>query len=143
MVGMITYSLLLSFLAKETLPIQHNSSSEKPAHEPFGGYLTILRDTPFISFIVAFTLVMFCAVMMWVLLGVYAKQNFGIPENLYGWIATTNAVMVILFQLPMTGFRSDIPILGDQSSEQLSTPWLLPVLLLVKVFGGSGAVWWS
>ena len=110
--GMVTYSLLLAFLAKETLPSQVDRSAEKPAHEPFGGYLAILRDFPFISFVVAFTLVMCCALMMWVLLGVYAKQNFAIPENLYGWIATTNAAMVILFQIPVTTISKRYPPLS-------------------------------
>jgi MFS family permease len=103
MVGMVTYSILLSFLAKETLPKKKNGSGERPPPEKYGGYLSILKDTPFISFIIAFTLVTSCAILVWVLLGVYAKQNYGIPENLYGWIATTNAVMVVLFQIPITG----------------------------------------
>jgi MFS family permease len=107
--GMVTYSLLLAFLAKETLPSKPVNGSVKPAHEPFGGYLAILRDIPFISFVVSFTLVISCAVMMWVLLGVYAKQNFGIPENQYGWLATTNAVMVILFQIPVTNRSKRYP----------------------------------
>ncbi len=109
MVGMVTYSILLSFLAKETLPEKQGSFGERPPHEKFGGYLPILRDMPFISFIIAFTLVTSCAILIWVLLGVYAKQNFGIPENLYGWIATTNAIMVVLFQLPITGISKRYP----------------------------------
>jgi len=36
------------------------------------------------------------------LLAVYAKQNYGISESLYGFIPTTNAVMVILFQMMVT-----------------------------------------
>jgi MFS family permease len=109
MVGMITYSILLSFLAKETLPKKKESDSEKPAPERFGGYLSILKDAPFMSFVIAFTLVTSCAVLVWVLLGVYAKQNFGIPENQYGWIATTNAIMVVLFQIPITGISKRYP----------------------------------
>jgi len=37
-----------------------------------------------------------------VLLAVYVKQNFGIPENMYGLLPTTNAVMVLLLQLWIT-----------------------------------------
>jgi MFS family permease len=109
MVGMVTYSILLSLLAKETLPKKIESVAEEPARERFGGYLSILRDIPFISFVIAFTLLLFCAALIWVLLGFYTKQNFAIPENLFGWIATTNAVMVILFQIPITGVSKRYP----------------------------------
>jgi len=109
MVGMVTYSVLLSFLAKETLPQKTESGAEKLTPEKFGGYVSILKDFPFISFVIAFTLVTSCAVLIWVLLGVYAKQNFGIPENQYGWIATTNAIMVVLFQIPITGISKRYP----------------------------------
>jgi MFS family permease len=44
-----------------------------------------------------------------VLLGVYSKQNFAIPENQYGWIATTNALMVIFFQIPVTRISKRYP----------------------------------
>lgn len=100
--GMITYSLLFSLLAKETLPTVKNDAKIKIRPEGFGGYLSISRDLPFISFVIAFTLVTCCAVLIWVLLSVYAKQNFGIPESQYGWIATTNAVLVVLLQMPVT-----------------------------------------
>ena len=110
--GMVTYSLLLAFLAKETLPGKQNNHTDKPARERFGGYPSILKDIPFMSFIVAFTLVTFCAVTMWVLLGVYSKQNFSIPESQYGWIATTNALMVIFFQIPVTSVSKRYPNLG-------------------------------
>ena len=39
---------------------------------------------------------------IWVLLAVYAKTNFGLPEYLYGWIPTTNAVMCVVVQFPVT-----------------------------------------
>ncbi len=43
-----------------------------------------------------------CAKLIWVLLGVYAKQNYQIPENQFGLIATTNAVLVVALQYPVT-----------------------------------------
>jgi hypothetical protein len=41
--------------------------------------------------------------MLWILLPVYAKTNFGLPESLYGWIPTTNALMCVFLQFPVTG----------------------------------------
>ena len=69
-VGMTLYSLLLAIFAHETLPsrqpgYQPKPEIETPQKEKYGGYLTILKDTPFISFILTFTLVSICASLIW------------------------------------------------------------------------------
>lgn len=98
--GMLIYSVLVTIFAVETLP--QRAAGEPHPKERFGGYGQILSDRPFMSFVVAFTLNQLCAAMIWVLLGVYAKQNYNVPENLYGLIPTTNALMVVLFQVWVT-----------------------------------------
>ena len=40
--------------------------------------------------------------MMWTLMAVYAKENYSLPENQYGLLQTTNAAMVVFFQVGMT-----------------------------------------
>jgi MFS family permease len=40
--------------------------------------------------------------MVWILMPVYAKTNFGLPEALYGWIPTTNAIMCVFVQFSVT-----------------------------------------
>jgi MFS family permease len=45
-----------------------------------------------------------CAVLIWVLMGVYAKEEYHIPENQYGLLAMTNALMVVFFQVYVTRF---------------------------------------
>jgi len=40
--------------------------------------------------------------LMMVLLPVYVKENFGVPESSYGFILATNAAMVVLFQYGVT-----------------------------------------
>lgn len=97
---LITYSLIMALFARETLPDQ--AESKKKKDEPFGGYGQILHDKLFVSFAFAFTLTQVCATLIWVLLGVYAKQNYQIPENQFGLIATTNAVLVVALQFPIT-----------------------------------------
>jgi len=42
------------------------------------------------------------AAMLMVLLPVYAKEQFGVPENRYGFIMATNAAMVVLLQYGVT-----------------------------------------
>ncbi len=100
-VGLITYSLLLVFLAKETLQKDLNLVAVK---ERFGGYGSIFRDKPFINFNLIFTLTAVTASMIWVLLAVYTKQNYGIPEKVYGFIPATNAIMVVTLQILITRF---------------------------------------
>jgi MFS family permease len=40
--------------------------------------------------------------LVWILMPVYAKTNFGLSEALYGWIPTTNALMCVFIQYPVT-----------------------------------------
>jgi len=105
--GMIIYSLLLTFFAHETLPGQALASQQPD--EPFGGYGRIFSDRKFMPFAAAFTLTQVCSALIWVLLSVYLKNNFKISESLYGFIPTTNALMVILFQISVTQVTKRFP----------------------------------
>jgi MFS family permease len=96
--GMILYSLLLAFFARETLPPRPGSSGTITPHERFAGYPAILRDKAFVSFLITFTMVTICAVLMWTIMPVYANRTFGISENIYKWIPATNAIMVVTLQ---------------------------------------------
>jgi len=98
--GMVIYSLLLAFFALETLP-QHISSSTEVT-KPLGGYLQVLRDTQFLTFIGAFILTQMCATMICILMPVYANGIFNVPESQYGFIPTTNALMVVFLQVFVT-----------------------------------------
>ena len=97
--GLILYGLLLAFLAYETLPPQ---TTVQAFTRTFRGYLDVLRDRPFLSFVSTFILVQMSGVLMWVLLPVYAHDQFQIPESQYGLIPTTNALMVVFFQVFVT-----------------------------------------
>ena len=90
----------MALFARETLP--ESSDSGDKEEDQFGGYGQILQDKLFVSFALAFTLTQVGVTLIWVLLGVYAKQNYQIPENQFGLIATTNAVLVVALQFPVT-----------------------------------------
>ena len=103
--GLGIYGLLIATLARETLPQQAAVPPESlamPARERFGGYGQVLRDRPYTAFILAFIFSQMSAAIMWVLLSVYAKTNFGVPESRYGMIPMTNALMVVVLQIPFT-----------------------------------------
>ncbi len=99
------YGILLAYLAIETMP--QSKSIHMVANQPkekYGGYLEIAKDKPFVLFAMAFLLVKICSAFIWTLLPIHAKQNFGIPENLYGFIPTTNAIMIVSLQIFITRF---------------------------------------
>lgn len=98
--AMCINAVQLALFTRETLPEQVKKDERTP--DAFGGYGKIWADKLFVSFIAAVTLITICAAMMFVLLGVYAKTNFNVPENQYGWIATTNALLVITLQFAVT-----------------------------------------
>lgn len=104
--GMIVYGLLFTFLAIETLP---GKTSSQSIAQTFLDYFEVLRDRPFLSHAITFILVQISAVFIWVLLPVYTHDQFGIPENRYGFIPTTNALMVVLFQVMVTRITRKYP----------------------------------
>jgi MFS family permease len=110
--GLTIYSLLMLFLARETLPVSISTlqhANLKPVKERLGGYEQIIKDGQLMRFLLSFTMIQFCAVMIWQILPKYAYDNFSIPENLYGWIPTTNAMMVVLFQVLITSRTRRFP----------------------------------
>lgn len=97
--GMTIYGVLLAFKARETLPTSATVVKNKGLFE---GYGKIFRHTEFMGFTAAFTFTSMLASLVWILLPVYANESFGIPENQYGFIPTTNAVMVVALQYVVT-----------------------------------------
>jgi MFS family permease len=99
-IGLCAFSLLMALFARETLP---EKESETPLESTgIRSYGVIFADKTFLPFVLAFTLAQIGSTILWVLLGVYAKQNFGILENQYGFIPMTNALMVVLLQVLVT-----------------------------------------
>lgn len=112
-VGLAIYGLLIAFLARETLPQREKQQigDTEAVKERFGGYGRIFADRAYLLFILAIIFSQISASIMWVLLSVYTKTLFGIPENRYGMIPVTNALMVVLFQLPVTAITKRFPAL--------------------------------
>jgi MFS family permease len=109
------------------------AQAARPA-ERFAGYERVLRNGRFMGFALAYTFAGMCYSFMWMLLPVYAKDNFGVPENMYGFIPATNAVMVVVLQYAVTGVTRRFNLL-----------WVLAVGSLFFAIGvgsvGLGAAW--
>jgi len=94
----LTYALLVAVFMRETIPQWPAEDRAKQAR----GYGPVLRDRPFLAFCVAYSFAGMAYSLMMVLLPVYVKENFGVPESSYGFILATNAAMVVLFQYGVT-----------------------------------------
>ena len=95
------YGLITLFFLRETLVRDPNAKHEN-LRDQIQVYRQALTNKPFAHMVGAFTLMEICAALMWVLLAVYVKQNFGIAEATYSWLPTTNALMVVFLQVFIT-----------------------------------------
>jgi MFS family permease len=101
--GFLSYSVLLFFLAKETLVVTPKpAASQRGAQSMLHSYSPVVRDKSFMAFMVSLSIGLIAPTLLWVLMAIYSKTNYGIPENLYGWIPTTNALMCVFIQYPVT-----------------------------------------
>lgn len=66
------------------------------------GYGPLLRDRPFLMLWGLYILMQIANSMVFVLLGVYIKENYAISEDRYGLIIGVNALMVVFFQYAVT-----------------------------------------
>ena len=99
--GMGVYGLLMALFGRETLHAdQKDARKEKIGW--LGGYEKVLADKAFTPVIGLMMLGWVTATLMWILMPIYANTNFGVPENLYGWIPTTNALLVVSLQVLIT-----------------------------------------
>ncbi len=98
--------LLTIFLIKETKP---EVPEEVEVARPGGGYGVIFRDSPFLAFCGASTLLWMAYMPFMQLLPVYMKESYGILESGFGLIMTVNALMVVFFQFAVTRVTEKYP----------------------------------
>lgn len=99
----IAYGILMVFvliMIQETKPASIEHTDDTPIITKGYGY--ILRDTVFMGIFTMFMLVMFGNTQIFVLLPVFAKENYGLVESQYSLLLTINATMVVLFQYIIT-----------------------------------------
>jgi MFS family permease len=106
--GLFIFGLLILVFAVETLSASLKEEA-KGKQERWGGYSQILKDLPFLTAITNMTFGLITASLMWVLLPVHATKVVGIPKQLYGFIPTTNALMVVLLQVLVTQWTKRHP----------------------------------
>jgi len=147
--GFITYSLLLFFQAKETLVIteHHDTTTRLTGKEVFKSYSRVFQDKAYMTFVVLVSIGLIAPTLIWILMPVYAKTNYGIPEGLYGWIPTTNALMCVFVQyfvtrltrrhktLPVVGVGMLIYAIGTGSVALMTGFWGFWLSMVILTFG--------
>lgn len=147
--GFMTYSLLLFFQAKETLVIteHHDTTTPLTGKEVFKSYARVFQDKAYMTFVALISIGLIAPTLMWILMPVYAKTNYGIPEGLYGWIPTTNALMCVFVQyfvtrltrrhktLPVVGVGMLIYALGTGSVALMTGFWGFWLSMVILTFG--------
>jgi MFS family permease len=107
----ILFTLLILFFVAET--VSKPSQMEEVRSE--GGYGPIFRDRSFLVFCGVYVLAAMAYSLMMVLLPVYAKENFGVAEQQFGFIMATNAAMVVFLQYTVTRISErfhNLPVLA-------------------------------
>lgn len=102
----LLFALLILFFVRETAPQRQPQSDQQPKPTPqkqdAGGYGQVLRNRTFVAFCSAYVLASMAYSLMMVLLSIYAKENFAMPEQRFGLIMSANAFIVVLFQFSVT-----------------------------------------
>jgi len=147
--GFITYSLLLFFQAHETLVITEHyvTPTLLTGKEVFNSYSRVFQDKPYMIFVAQVSIGLIAPTLLWILMPVYAKTNFGILEAQYGWIPTTNALMCVFIQyfvtrvtrryktLPVVGVGMLIYAVGTGSVALMTGFWGFWLSMVILTFG--------
>ena len=107
-VGLFLFGLLVVFFAVETLPAEQKAINHQEK-DRWGGYGRILKDWPFTTMTLNVAFGLITASLIWILMPVYGTKVIGIPKQLYGFIPTTNALMVVFLQVFVTQWTNKYP----------------------------------
>lgn len=86
----------------ETKPELHAHEKSESFLKTITGYRFVVRDAAFMSFIVANILMLIVYQQMYNSLSVYLRDNHGIDPRGYGFLMTTSAITVVIFQFWLT-----------------------------------------
>jgi MFS family permease len=95
-------ALMVFLLIPETKPATPEGKEGESTIETFKGYLQVLRDGKFMAFTFVCFLTWLAYMNMNTTLGVFLRDQHGVPESGYGWIISINAAMVVLLQFPIS-----------------------------------------
>jgi len=95
-------ALVIARTIPETKPKPHAHEESQSFLQTFTGYRFVLRDTAFISFIMANIIMLIVYQQMYGSLSVYVRDFHGLTPQHYGWLMMTSAITVVIFQFWLT-----------------------------------------
>lgn len=99
-------ALIIYAAIKETKKPREESAPQESLGQTFKGYFRVLRDSAFTWFLLASMLSVIVYMQMNTTLAVYLRDVHGTTEQMFGYILSLNAAMVVLFQFPITRWIS-------------------------------------
>jgi len=102
-------AFLFYLLIAETKPEARPDAKPESIFETFKGYGSVLKDYAYIAFLVASILMGLVYQQMYNSLSVYLRDNHAIDPGGYGFLLTSSAIIVILFQFSMTRLIKNKP----------------------------------
>jgi len=89
---------IVLFALPETKPKAHANAKPETMKQTFAGYGRVFKDTPFVAFIGVTIMMSLVYMNMNTTLGVFLRDQHGLPEVGYGSLLSINAIIVVLFQ---------------------------------------------
>lgn len=100
-ISLISAAIVL-FALPETKPQAQAHTKPETMKQTFAGYGRVFKDTPFLAFIGVTVMMTLVYMNMNSTLGVYLRDQHGLPEIRYGWLLSINAIMVVALQFWVT-----------------------------------------
>ncbi len=100
-ISLISAAIVLLALP-ETKPQALPHTKPETMKQTFAGYGRVFKDTPFLAFIGVTVMMTLVYMNMNSTLGVFLRDQHGLPEIRYGWLISINAMIVVLFQFWVT-----------------------------------------
>jgi MFS family permease len=102
-------AIIIYRIIPETKPVPHAHEKSESFLQTVAGYRFVLRDTAFVSFIIANIIMLLVYQQMYGSLSVYLRDNHGINPQGYGFLMTTSAITVVIFQFWLTRKIKHLP----------------------------------
>jgi MFS family permease len=140
-------AMLFYLLVPETGPERPAERGRESMLTTFRNYRVVVRDAPFAAFLVASVLMGVVYIQMYNSLSVYLRDAHAISPQRYGFLLTTSAITVILFQFwlirllrgrppfLMMAWGTAFYMLGFTMFGLVSAYWLFAVAIVVITVG--------
>jgi MFS family permease len=99
--SLITAAIVFRFLP-ETRPEARQAAQRETMAATFGGYIKVVRDGAFVSFVLMAALMNLVYLQMYSTLSVYLRDVHGVPPQGYGFLTSANAILVVVAQIWIT-----------------------------------------